>query len=158
LDRWDVATGKQLGKEGELGGLSWVSFSRDGKVVGAIRGQVRNQNVCFWDTATGQAIGQPQKLVEGTVRLIFSPDGRTALTQGGTQGQLWNPLTGQPIGQPLTFTGLGQVKDAAFSPDGKTVALIAEKSFQQWDAATGNLVYDDLKPFASTHDTSELVL
>ncbi len=159
LDRWDVATGKQLGKEGELGGLSWVSFSRDGKIVGAVGGEVQRGrgSVRFWDTATGQALGQPQKLVEGTVRLIFSPDGRTALTQGGNQGQLWNPATGQPIGQLLTFPGSGEVQAAAFSPDGKMVALVGKTHFQQWEAATGTPV-DDLTSVQSRNGLPELVL
>jgi serine/threonine protein kinase/WD40 repeat protein len=157
LGRWDVATGHKLGKEGELGGLGWVSFSRDGKIVGSILGQVRDQNVRFWDTATGQALGQSQKLVEGTVRLIFSPDGRTALTQGGNRGQLWNPATCQPIGPVLTFPGFGEVEAAAFSPDGKTVALVGKTHFQQWAAATGTPV-GNLTPVQSRNGLPELVL
>jgi WD40 repeat protein len=77
--------------------------------------------------------------------VAFSPDG-THLATGGDDDtvRLWDPNTGQPVGQPLTgHTGL--VSSVAFSPDGTRLATGSwDNTVRLWDAATGQPVGDPL--------------
>jgi len=78
----------------------------------------------------------------GSVRAVaFSPDGAT-LASGGQDGtvRLWDPITGQQIGQPLTGHE-GLVIKVAFSPDGATLASASDDgTVRLWDPATGQQI------------------
>jgi WD40 repeat protein/predicted Zn-dependent protease len=74
--------------------------------------------------------------------VAFSPDGKLILTGGGTvdgphrAGQLWDTVTGQPVGPPLAHKST--VYEVAFSPDGQTVATASiDKTARLWRTATG---------------------
>jgi WD40 repeat protein len=55
--------------------------------------------------------------------VAFSPNGKL-LASAGSDGtvQLWNPVTGQPVGTPLATGALNGVYGVAFSADGKWLA------------------------------------
>jgi eukaryotic-like serine/threonine-protein kinase len=66
---------------------------------------------------------------------VFSPDGKTILTGSEDRtAQLWDAVTGRPIGRPLEHGGA--VMAVAFSRDGKTILTASEdKTVRLWDAA-----------------------
>jgi WD40 repeat protein/tetratricopeptide (TPR) repeat protein len=69
-------------------------------------------------------------------KAAFSPDGKTILTGSSDQtARLWDPLTGEPVGQPLQ--NRGPVQALTFSPDGKMVLTGDDQAARLWDAATG---------------------
>ena len=76
---------------------------------------------------------------EGGVRTAaFSPDGRYALTGGGSGARLWDAATAKPIGPAMSQEG--GVETAAFSPDGRTILTTRSLKVQLWDMATAKSV------------------
>jgi WD40 repeat protein len=132
---WNVAaaTGRQIRslRTADPYGPTWVAFSPHGKTLAtdsfsfipathSSRGTAR-----LWNVATGQQIGQPDK-VNLVDAVAFSPDGKTLAT-GSLDGtaRLLDVTTGQPISGRLAadIAKVNSGVDAvAFSPDGKTLA------------------------------------
>ncbi len=82
----------------------------------------------------------------GAIAVPCSPDGRTIATGGGTYGargeaRLWDAVTGQPKGQPLSHEH--QVHAIAFAPDDKSVVtgsgdyMASVGQAQLWDVENG---------------------
>jgi WD40 repeat protein len=95
--------------------------------------------VWLWDIATHRAIGTPliNPFTGSVTSVAVSPDG-TTLATGSTDGtaQLWNRITHQSVGPPLTGH-TGPVTSVAFSPDGKALAAgYADDTIQLWNVAT----------------------
>ena len=68
---------------------------------------------------------------------------RLATAGGDNTVRLWDPGTGQPIGEPLGHTGM--VTDVEFSPDGHRLATASgDRTVQLWDADTGRPIGDPL--------------
>ncbi|MFM8771234.1 MAG: choice-of-anchor D domain-containing protein, partial [Candidatus Kapaibacterium sp.] len=124
----EVSTGRVL-RTFENNSIPGVCFSPDGGMVasgyvvdtGGVAG-----SLSLWNAKSGKPI---QTLVRrgGIRRVIFSPDGMTMATLGGTnsilQVTLWNAITGEIIHNLYTYDK--DVSDAslAYSPDGKTLAF-----------------------------------
>jgi WD40 repeat protein len=138
---WDVATRTRLGPPLTHGsGVTDVAFSPDGKMLAS--GNDDN-TITLWDAATRQTRGQPltvrgSRLADvaggGVTSVAFSPDGKT-LASGKYDGTiiLWDVVTRQPLGQPLTGYG-GPVGSVAFSPDGKILAAgNIDNTIMLWD-------------------------
>jgi WD40 repeat protein len=68
---------------------------------------------------------------------LVSPDGkRLLIVSGGQQAQLWDALTGRPVGEPLRDEAI--FTSQVFSPDGGTVLTAnTEGTVRFWDAGTG---------------------
>ena len=110
------------------------TFSPDGRtsLVGCESGVAR-----FWDTATGNPVGEPLPNQGHALCAAYSPDGRTVLTgaKSGT-AQLWDAASGRPIGPPLAHPL--EVWGAAFSPDGRVVATCCHDGRARfWEATSG---------------------
>jgi WD40 repeat protein len=144
---WSTATGRPLGPPLELSEpVGCVAFSPDGKTfltggAGSLR-PAPNQifpdgEARLWDTATRRPVGAPlrQKGVVG--KAVFSPDGKTVLTDGLFEARLWDAATGRPLGPPRPQAS----PRLAYGPDGKTVLVaVSPDSARLWDAATGAFV------------------
>jgi len=71
-------------------------------------------------------------------KITFSPDGQILASAGWDKSViLWDVLTGQPLGKPLTGH-TDKVLSVAFSPDGRILASgSADLTIRLWDVATG---------------------
>lgn len=81
------------------------------------------------------------------------PDGRTLLASGGDTGKiaLWNPVTGQPVREPVgDWPGGVTGMCAATVPDGRTLLVTAtpKGAVRLWDPDTGECV-GRLNPYGS---------
>ncbi|HEX3289306.1 MAG TPA: TIR domain-containing protein [Mycobacterium sp.] len=147
---WNANTGKPIGQPFKHPAeVLTVKFSPDGLRIatGSYDGAVR-----MWDVRTGQQIGPPHKVHEDAVGghvndvdlimdVAFSPDGRR-LASAGSNGdvQIWDALTGLPIGSPLSGHGT-QVNTVAFSPDGHRLADGSnDGAVRLWDVDTRQLL------------------
>ena len=135
----------------QIGGVSSVAFSSDGKRLASATGFGRTVKV--WDVATGREIitltHKGRHL--GSVHLAFSPDGETLAAtylddtttnpRSAASGVviLWNVSTGQEV---LTLVGhTANVTSVAFSPDGKRLASASlDKTVKVWSTATGQAI------------------
>jgi TIR domain len=104
---------------------------------------VADQRLKLWRTidALGQAlegplvISPPLRDNDHVYSAAFSQDGARVLTASGDAAQLWDAVTGSPIGKPLQHQGI--VNNASFSPDGSRVVTAFGDTARMWDAATG---------------------
>ena len=93
-----------------------------------------NGDLRIWDVATGLPIGDRKRLGGRTMRIAFSPDGKT-LAVVGNASRLFDGHNGKSIA-PLPHPK--QAESVAFSPDGKTfVTGGADRVTRVWDAANG---------------------
>jgi WD40 repeat protein/DNA-binding SARP family transcriptional activator len=113
------------------------SFSPDGRAV--LTG-TRTGPVLLWNVETGQVI---YRLIahNGFSNAVFSPDGQTALSGGGSDSNLilWDLETGQEIRR---FSGQKTATNTVvFSPDGRTIFTDSgDGVVTQWDVATGQAI------------------
>ena len=154
----DPATGDPAGAAptGHTGDVYKVAFSPNGALFTAgDDGTVR-----LWDPATGDPAGPPlagftsteDRFAGNVGGVAFSPNGNLIATTSvdmvrldngiGFDGtvRLWDPTTGQRVGQPLGHTGPlnGGV---AFSPDGNLIASASgDNTVQLWNPTTGQRV------------------
>ena len=131
---WNIANFSivnQLSIRDTTSGITSLAFSPDGKLF--VSG-INNGTVVFWDTTSGEIIGQPLTGSGGDISdLAFSPDGKL-LASGSTNGNiiLWNVGTREPIGDALKgYTG--QIYAIDISPDGRTLSSATDNGIVLWD-------------------------
>jgi WD40 repeat protein/serine/threonine protein kinase/tetratricopeptide (TPR) repeat protein len=131
----DARTGQPLGPPRTSPGAV-IGLGPDGRTA-FVRTEKAGQ---FWNAGTGEAIGASLPLDYRVNDVVFSPDGRLAVTAGlGHLVHVWDTSTGKQ---------LATLKDekntlgfAHFHGDGKTVVtaggMFWSDTAQMWDAATG---------------------
>jgi WD40 repeat protein len=134
---WESSTGRPVG--GPLihpAAVRTAFFMPDGRRVatGAADGSVR-----VWD-ANGDVVGPFQ----GGTRvdlLRVSADGRRIVTVAYDTAQVWDALSGKPLGSQIRHEQ-EPITTAAFSPDGRLLAVgsIWDSSARLWDYAEGKPV------------------
>ncbi|HKB39649.1 MAG TPA: tetratricopeptide repeat protein, partial [Gemmataceae bacterium] len=162
---WDAATGKPACPPLKLDvSVADAQFSLDGRRVLTVGnrwegGEAKDGQARVWDAATGQPVGPVLRCPGSVAHGALSPDGRRVLTvrndpdpgplfhkKGTGAVQLWEAVTGKPVGPPLPHSR--PVRGAFFSPTGRhflTVSDSAEpwrwwasdEEGRLWDAATG---------------------
>ncbi|HAH46365.1 MAG TPA: hypothetical protein DCM07_16225, partial [Planctomycetaceae bacterium] len=96
----------------------------------------RDQTARLWDVASGQQIGEPLKHFGHVNSVLFSPDGKTVLTEHGSKVSIWDVETRELQGEPLE--NHGGLKAIAISPDGKSLVTgCFNKTGYLWDLTTG---------------------
>jgi WD40 repeat protein len=121
---WDTSSKQPVGHplRDTAERITRIAFSPTGKILasGGIDddGGVLDNSVTFWDVDSGNLSSGHT----GTVSSVsFSPDGKLLASSGGNNNIIiWDVLTHQPIGDPLTEKAW--ITDVAFSPDGKMLA------------------------------------
>jgi len=98
---WNLETRQAIGKAMQHeAAVRSAQFNPDGeRVVTAT-----DETVQVWDTATGQAIGQPMRLFEDedVFSAQFSWNGQWVVTESEFNTvQVWDAATGQAIGEPM---------------------------------------------------------
>jgi WD40 repeat protein len=150
---WDVASGQELMTlRGHTDQVNSVAFSPDDDEALLATGS-RDGTVKVWDTDSGEELWTGRGHTDQVNSVVFSPDGQTLASasckersteQICVQGEirLWNTVTGEPIGEPLTaHTNL--VSDVAFSPDGRRLATASHDSTAKvWDLSLGEVVQE----------------
>jgi WD40 repeat protein len=168
---WNAATAEPVGPvldhnppgglpSGQQCRVAPVAFSPDGQqiltgtqVVDIVRKRFVAGEVRLWRAGAGTPVGEPWPQLGAVKTVVFSPDGRRALSSavvvdaaadpgpeqepdyhGATQ--LWDVATGKPIGPVTKHTK--PVWAAAFSPDAKILLTGSEGGeVQFWLTATG---------------------
>jgi WD40 repeat protein len=130
-----------------------VHFSPDGKVLLTVSMDDKKKGetaVQLWNTATGSHIADLKH--HYWVRAVaFSPDGRRLATGGlDHMVQLWDPVTGDPVGAPLPHQDA--VGALAFSPDGNILLSGSDdRTARLWDTANGKPLGQPLEHLGPVH-------
>ncbi len=113
-------------------------FSPDSKTLLGAVGSTAN----LWDASSGKLL-KVFKHGHTISSVLIDPDSKTMVTIGsdGT-ARLWDPATGESIGNPLKHEG--PVQESAFSPYGRALVLAYQNgNWQLWDTKTGEPIGEE---------------
>ncbi len=136
---WNVETGREARRIGgtvaerHWDGVLSVALAADGRR--ALSGS-RDRTLHLWDLATGREVRCLRGVSQPVNGVAFAPDGRHALSTGGTTVRLWDVDTG---GVRHGFQGHQRaVLCVAFAPHGsRAVSGGEDATVRVWDLATG---------------------
>jgi hypothetical protein len=143
---WDATAGRLTRTFTNDKGFAGADFAGEdapgGRSLLTVDGDFRARVL---DLGSGKPVGKPIPSSQGNdVRL--SPDGRRVLVVnrfiGGATAQLWDSLTGHPLGRPLYMPG--NHLQPAFSRDGRRLLLASSKQVQAVDIPFGSAADADL--------------
>ena len=102
----------------------------------------------IWAGTTHRTLSGHTSFVNAVCSVAL-PDGRTLLASASSDDtvRLWDPVTGQPVGEPLTgHTGGVHAVCSVALPDGRTLLASAshDKTLRLWDPVTGQPVGEPL--------------
>jgi WD40 repeat protein/DNA-binding SARP family transcriptional activator len=134
---YDLATGREIGRDRSEGSFQDVDFSPDGKLVA---GAGLLPEIVIWNVARRtheRTISQEDAMLA----IRFSPDGKTIAT-GDIPGNVdfWDPASGRKVGPTLGGHN-GAVLSVSFNPRGTQLATTSsDGQFRLWDVASGKLI------------------
>jgi len=144
---WDVATGKELRQFPDQPGGVWaVALSADGKRGLSSAGMLQKDGnwvrgsdftILLWDLEAGKVLRRLEGHTSELRSVVFSPDGRQALSAGWDKViRLWDLESGKEVRR---FEGhTDSVRQAVFSPDGRRILSASkDQTVRLWDAASG---------------------
>ncbi|HUI06909.1 MAG TPA: protein kinase [Verrucomicrobiae bacterium] len=122
------------------GGVKSVASSPDGKFALSGGG---DGTVKLWEVASGRELRSFAGHRGAVLGVVFSPDGKLALSGGDDTMKLWDVANGRKL---QDFAGRqGDVRSVAFSPDGKFALSGGDDgTVKLWDVASGR----ELRSFA----------
>jgi WD40 repeat protein len=153
---WNLTTGHSIGEPMlHPNPVKTISFSPDGTKILTASHENGRGFAQLWDAESGKPIGArmlPHERVGGGAALqsaALNPDGSLILAACNYTARLWNPATGEAVGELMQHTGL--ISQAIFSPDGLTALTITmhdqtgTNKVQLWNARTGKALGDSMK-------------
>jgi WD40 repeat protein len=131
---WRVADGTRLWAKHDGGPVTALAFSPDGTSLASAWGEV----VDVWSVDDGRKLF---KLEPGNqiFAVAYSPDGETLATaELHGLAELWNAVTGEPIGTLVGHGPHSRVRDVVFSDDGtKLLTTGSDDDGRLWEVPTG---------------------
>jgi WD40 repeat protein len=133
IGRWDVATGRKLGRIG-VPGLKWparsLAVSFDGRTLADSR-------VGLWDLKTGELITLASGDAEAGYAVAFSPVGSVLAKTDHPIIRLWDVVTKKPLHSLPTPPQHG-VASMSFSPNGRILASAGwDSKVTLWEVSNG---------------------
>ncbi|MFI6956108.1 TIR domain-containing protein [Nocardia sp. NPDC050408] len=139
IRQWDARTGAPLAAVIPIEGVPAWHFSPDGTQIVTISTTMLRH----WDLASGAPVGNSIAIPPDTKRLAFGVADRKLATDNGTDIQIRDIDTMQPIGVPIRQPALNAFE---FSPDGRQFATGGRDwSVRLWDTNSGQQIGKVLK-------------
>jgi WD40 repeat protein len=134
---WDLATGKVKRRfhPTDVGVISGVAFSHDGKFIVAPKGR----EVGLWEIASGKQIGSVLKGALNVEMVVLSGGSMAFSTDGQGCGIFWDVTSRRAL---RALSSNINVERLVFSPDPRMVLLFDREyeGFQLWDAQLGKKI------------------
>jgi WD40 repeat protein len=141
LTIWDVESGREIrtvSAGGSLHHMRAVAFSSNGQfaLTGGNDGKLRLWAIPSLDLI--RTIDAHEWGRSGIGAVIFSPDGRYALSGGASDGfiKVWDLSTGAEVKSIEAHSGTNRVWSLALAPNGKIILSGGDASTRLWDFST----------------------
>ncbi|MBN1267211.1 MAG: TIR domain-containing protein [Anaerolineales bacterium] len=128
-------------------GADIITVSDNFKVLAA----EKDEEICFWEIDTGREFQCLQDYPDYYRFSNLSPDGTLFLTSN-VEGeiQVWDTVTGSPLGEPYLMFNQENIKNALFSPDNTLLLATGSRMTHLWDLESGEkLTGANHEPFGS---------